>query len=225
MARSGTINDGTVTGIDSEFINNKALSSFGGAITQYSQSAKLNFTKTNFEGNTAPSNGGAINMNGTLELDAASFTGNRSASGSGGGVLIYSGHAKINDTTFADNRAGGSGGGLYLNEVTGVKSTVTNSTFSGNAAAFGGGIRSFGFGMILTNVTIASNTGGGGVQSDGPLSSRNSIFAHNNPRNCTGSFTSQGNNLSSDPTCTGGGSDRHRDGSQTRRARRQRRPH
>ncbi len=133
MARSGTINDGTVTGIDSEFINNKALSSFGGAITQYSQSAKLNFTKTNFEGNTAPSNGGAINMNGTLELDAASFTGNRSASGSGGGVLIYSGHAKINDTTFADNRAGGSGGGLYLNEVTGVKSTVTNSTVTAPA--------------------------------------------------------------------------------------------
>ncbi len=55
---------------------------------------------------------------------------------------------------------------------------------------------------------MPSNTGGGGVQSDGPLSSKNSIFAHNSPRNCTGSFTSQGNNLSSDPTCAGGGTDR-----------------
>ena len=45
-------------------------------------------------------------MNGTLELEAASFTGNTSTNGSGGGVLIFQGHAMIDDTTFAGNRAG-----------------------------------------------------------------------------------------------------------------------
>ena len=205
-------NDGTVTGIDSEFTNNTARGSFGGAITQYSGAAKLSFTRTDFEGNTAPSNGGAINMNGTLELEAASFTGNRSTNGSGGGVLIFQGHAMIDDTTFAGNRAGRGGGGLDLNEVTNVQSTVTNSTFSGNSAAFGGGIHNAGRGTVLTNVTVANNIAnntGGGIHSDGLLSSKSSIFAHNGPQNCSSNFISQGHNLSSDATCFApGGTDR-----------------
>ena len=172
---------------------------------QYSGAAILSFTRTDFEGNTAPSNGGAINMNGTLELkEAASFTGNRSTNGSGGGVLIFQGHAMIDDTTFADNRAGRGGGGLDLNEVTNIQSTVTNSTFSGNSAAFGGGIHNAGRGTVLTNVTVANNianNAGGGIHSNGLLSSKSSIFAHNGPQNCSSNFISQGHNLSSDPTC------------------------
>jgi predicted outer membrane repeat protein len=207
-------NDGTVMGTDSEFTNNKALSSFGGAITQYSGAANLSFTRTRFEGNTSPSNGGAINMNGTLVLKSASFTGNRSAFGDGGGVLVFTGHATIDDTTFAGNEAGGRGGGLYLNEITSRQSTITNSTFSGNKAGVGGGIYNIGQGTILTHVTVANNTAtlrdtGGGIHWSGSLSSKSSIFAHNGPQNCSSNFISQGHNLSSDATCFApGGTDR-----------------
>ena len=122
---------------DSEFSGNSATR-FGGAITQFANTAKLSLTRVAFENNSATNNGGAINMNGDLKLDTVSFTGNTSSSANGGGVLIFQGHATIKDSTFADNHAGrGQGGGLYLNEATGTPSTITNSTFSGNSATAG----------------------------------------------------------------------------------------
>ena len=54
---------------------------------------------------------------------------------------------------------------------------MTNSTFSGNSAAFGGGIHNAGSGTVLTNVTVANNIAnntGGGIHSDGLLSSKSS---------------------------------------------------
>ena len=142
-------NEGTATITNSEFISNSVVGSWGGAISQQNPSGKLSLTNTTVNGNTAPSNGGGINMNGNLDLDRVTFTGNLSGGGSGGGVLIFRGHATIKDSTFANNHAdgeqgnsfppgGNQGGGIYLNEVTGTPSSITNSIFSGNSAVVGG---------------------------------------------------------------------------------------
>lgn len=204
-------NEGTATLTNSEFIGNRAQGSYGGAITQFNPSAKLSLRNATFDHNLANNNGGAINMNGDLNLDTVTFTGNRSfaAAHGGGAVLIFQGHATINNTTFADNHTSNSGGGLYLNEVTSTPSSITNSTFSGNTAALaGGGI--YGFGSVnLTNTTIADNTTSSASSSGGihwnnvKPSLKNSIVASNGPRNCNASVTSRGYNLEHPGTSCG----------------------
>jgi hypothetical protein len=59
----------------------------------------------------------------------------------------------------------------------------------------------------MLNVTITQNTAtlataGGGISWTGdPLTVRNTIVANNQPKNCSGTFTSQGNNLEDTNTC------------------------
>ncbi|MFN4295078.1 MAG: choice-of-anchor Q domain-containing protein, partial [Thermoflexales bacterium] len=77
-----------------------------------------------------------------------------------------------------------------------------NSTFSGNSAPNGGGLRSVGGTAYLTHTTIASNTSGAGVVlSSGSVQAAAALLAYNGGGNCNAALVSVGNSLSSDSTC------------------------
>jgi len=102
---------------------------FGGGILNYGTTTILNST---FSGNSAASNGGAINNQaGPLNVINSTFSGN-SATGNGGAI---------------NNQAG--------------NLIVTNSTISGNSANHGGGL-SFISGMLQLRSTIVANNSSGG---------------------------------------------------------------
>jgi hypothetical protein len=94
--------------------------------------------------------------------------------------------------------------------------TVSNSTFSGNSGQYGGGIANGIFnndtGSVVTvsNSTFSGNSGerGGAFDNYGTVTVKNTIVANSSSYfgNCgqgigTGTFTSQGYNLSDDGTC------------------------
>jgi MYXO-CTERM domain-containing protein len=111
----------------------------------------------------------------------------------------------------ANNVSTNGGGGLHLNNG----ASMTNVTFFGNNGAFGA-VFDAGFvggtAASMVNVTITQNTAtavtaGGGITwgSTDQLTIRNTIVANNQannqPRNCFGTLTSQGNNLEEANTC------------------------
>jgi hypothetical protein len=110
----------------------------------------------------------------------------------------------INRSTISGNRSSGGFGGGIANFGT---MTISNSTISGNKAAFGGGVENDGL-AIINNTTISNNkskgkNSGGGLANDGfTVILRNSIVANNHAGgDCYGGPISRGYNLSSDKTC------------------------
>jgi hypothetical protein len=155
--------------------------------------------------------GGIFNNQGTLTITNCAIVGNN-AFQSGAGIDSYFGSVTtINNSTVSGNFATNVdvfGGGI-LNE--GVM-TITNSTISGNSTqagyAAGGDIYNEGA-LAIFNSTISNGVaanGGGGIYSEpsfgGTVTLQNTIVA-NNPTggNCSGTFISNGYNLSSDNTC------------------------
>jgi hypothetical protein len=146
-----------------------------------------------------------------------------SANAGGGLTNSTTGRVTLRDVTISDNTAAIWGGGIFN---TGVM-TLTNVTISGNLAALGGGLYTEGPlplvhatrshalaapraapaapspSVLLTNVTMSDNRGGGIVQNGSALvAAVNSIIAHNANSDCsTGSVVSIGHNLSSDGSC------------------------
>src|SRR4029077_7192653 len=102
--------------------------------------------------------------------------------------------------TVSDNSAN-EGGGIYS---TGATITLSNSTFSGNTAAAGGGTVSH-TALQITNCTFSDNSArlGGAVLNTGTLAIGNSILnagdsGVNISNGAGGTVTSLGYNLSSD---------------------------
>jgi hypothetical protein len=160
--------------------------------------------------------GGGIANGGTLTVtNSILFGNNTTGRSSAGGGIANGGTLIINNSTFRGNTAnggvtGGTGGGIFN---TGRVLTINNSTFSGNIAksaltgAEGGAILNSGGTLKINNSTISGNSadghgGGGGIAVvHGRAMLQNSIVANNSGRNCDGSMTSKGYNLSSDGTC------------------------
>jgi hypothetical protein len=155
--------------------------------------------------------GGGIYINGsTLNVTSCTFSGNTTSWPGGGGIQLWVGAANVNGCSFIDNSAisGGYGGGIGT--FSGTTLNVTNSTFSGNAAASaGGGLNIGGIGNVI-NCTISGNSagwagGGGGINNEaGTVTVKNSIIA-NNPvgNNCWSHYGSSypfygSNNLADD---------------------------
>ena len=126
--------------------------------------------------------------------------------GFGAGIWT-DGTLTLTNTTVSDNVArgpfGGNGGGI-LNQLD-ARLTLTNSTVSGNTATLqGGGVFSNGT-LTSINSTVSGNSApnGAGIASFGTADLTNTIVASNlSSGDCAGNpITSFGHNLDSDGTC------------------------
>ncbi len=148
---------GDISVLNTEFRNNEAHNSVGGAISSYSP---LSIANSLFYLNKAVL-GGAINSSNGLSVTDTTFSTNE-ASFNGGALRVF-GTTSISGSTFSNNQALNGAGGLINHGAL----TVTNSTFAFNVALDGGGLQAFEGTTNLRQVTIASNTAtrfGGGLR-------------------------------------------------------------
>ncbi len=119
-----------------------------------------------------------IDSGATVSFNDLTITDGSASSGAGGGIL-NSGTLSVTNSTFTQNAAH-DGGGI---SNTGGTLSVTNSTFTGNAAYDGGGFANDLDGTLsVTNCTITSNSAsdeGGGIDNSGELTLTNNILANN----------------------------------------------
>ena len=194
---NGTLNllNSTVSGSTSIGVSNGGL---------------LTVQGTTFSRNTNIYSNGAALANiygnvGTIVVDRSTFVEN-SASG-GGSALFAGGTVTVTNSTFAYNTTTSYGVGTIVG--TGVSFTMINSTVSNNtnnsatSAAVNFSFTSVPQGTVISNTTIAGNTGRGLAQSAGNVRLANSIVAENSAGNCAGTIINGGNNLNNDGTCPG----------------------
>jgi hypothetical protein len=161
------------------------------------------------------SSGAGILNSGTLRVVASTVSGNTASTfcnrlciASGGGIN-NTGTLTISKSTVSDNVASVTctklcsaiGGGI----INWGSLTVSNSTLNGNEARSYGGIINVGT-VSFNNSTIAGNVAGSGgaignANNGGTAALQDSIVANNTGRNCDGTMTSNGYNLSSDNSC------------------------
>lgn len=191
---------GTIKIKNSEFRDNRGTS-HGGAILNY---AHTTITLTSFEKNLSDRGAGAIANYGSMNLLNVTVRKNHG---------YFTGGAEnrrdmtIERSTFSENTSDNAGGALtnYSNL------NIFNSTLSGNSGgkySSAGGLYASGGTANLTFVTIANNTGedAGGIAAskynNATIMLVNTILA-NTDKNCgEGKIVSQGNNLSSDRSCS-----------------------
>ena len=146
--------------------------------------------------------GGGIYNAGTLIISNTTLNGNHiglvcrtgGCKFTGGGIY-NAGTLIISNTTLSGNSAGGAcskgceseGGGIYNSS----KLTISNSTLSGNSS----------LNCIVPIGCFPSGPGGGIFNDRGTVTLQNNIVANNTGENCSGTMTSYGYNLSTDPSC------------------------
>jgi hypothetical protein len=178
----GIFNGGALTVTDSTLANNNAESGAGIYNDNY---AIATVTRSTFSGNSAKYGGGIFNNDyGTLTVNSSTFSDNVAPSGSTyGGGIDTEGPATVTNSTFTGNRAT-YGGGIGVFKSYG-NLTVVNCTFSNNSASQGSGLHKDGSAVMTIKNTIVANSAAGG--------------------NCFGTATAAStNNLSTDASCTTG---------------------
>ena len=125
--------------------------------------------------------GGGIFNKGSLTLTSVTVSNNISEtnnSGTGGGGIYNEAALRIENSVIMNNQTtGGSAGGGGLQNTGGVgttfntaKATIINSTFTGNNAVIGGGIRNL-YGTVNLELSVINNnnagTSGGGIENSG----------------------------------------------------------
>ncbi|MCB1093335.1 MAG: hypothetical protein KDL87_17490, partial [Verrucomicrobiae bacterium] len=198
-----TVNNSTAFGLTDLTITGGGSSSVvGGALNI--QDSNVTGLRVSFQNNTASAGGavyfnGSSVLPNTVSFTDSEFAGNFATSQ--GGAIYSSG---VNNSTFlldrslvAENRSISHGGGIW-NFSTNTAMTLRNSTVSGNSAGFnqagslvdssaaGGGImaNTSGGSFFLDHSTVARNVSsrsdtGGGIWNTGYLSTTNSIVADN----------------------------------------------
>ena len=165
---------------------------------------------------TAGVGGGAIATSGDLNVDKSEFVGNTTADWWGGAIIGNPAPTiTITNSAFKTNSATSHGGGAFYN---GGATTLTNDTFSGNTAGWGGAIQQSYLAMTVTNTTISGNSstnvtfhgGGGLIDGGGTLTFKNSIVSGNSAAsgeaNCaigypTGTLVDGGYNIENGTSC------------------------
>jgi hypothetical protein len=163
----------------------------GGGIAQHRGRATLEHVR--IVGNSTPGNGGGIALsNSDMTVVNSTIIGNSALEG-GGIFNWFKGNLTLTNSTVMNNAAQERGGGIrsQARPRGGVRVTLTNSTVSGNSAAFGAGIFSADDGeasasVSLVNSTVAFNAasqGAGGIAQSGIedafLALTNSLVARN----------------------------------------------
>jgi hypothetical protein len=167
--------------------------------------------------------GGGIYNSGALTISNSIISGNHAGSycnatpcSAFGGGIYNRGTVTINNSTLTGNSAGtacstsiscavGVGGAFYtsVGTVTLNNSSVTGSSAyrcSGVCSGVGGAIVNGSGNLAVNNSTVSGNSAGG-IFDSGTATLQNSIIANNSGKNCSGTITSHGYNLSSDGTC------------------------
>jgi hypothetical protein len=180
-------------------------------ISILSTSAAVTLSNLTIRNGIAPAGGGILNW-GNLTLSNSAITGNYalSESSANGGGIYNSGTLTVRNSTFSGNTTTANfvaGGAIYSSgPLVMYNSTVSGNSVGGRFGGGGGGIYTAGGATRISNTTIAGNSGnsGGGIyKGGGTVTIQNSIVSGNSPgRNCFGTMTSNGYNLSSDGTCT-----------------------
>ncbi len=180
----------------SNLLNNHA-GRFGGAVSFANGSANgpdFGVSQTEFAGNTAGEDGGAIYFSAPDsfpgEVETSSFVGN--GSGAAGGAVYLDGSTfdtrmSLENSTMSGNTAAGGGGGLALG-AGGAAAELHFTTVANNSTetGLGGGVRAEGTQTVLLHATILAGNTAGGVTS-----------------NCggNGTFSDDGYNLEAANTC------------------------
>lgn len=185
LAGGGIYNNGFMTVEGSNFSGNQA-STLGGGVHN---NMEITVKDSTFEGNLALADGGGLNSYGMAFITGSTFSGNTGFRG--GGMASVGGNAQLINNTFSANTATDSGGGIFNMEP-----------FIGHATRMGG--------FQASHITVAYNSapaGGGIATSGGGVRIKNSIVALNpSGSDCYTTpveFTSLGDNLDSDATCSG----------------------
>ena len=179
-----------------------------GTTIAVSSTAQVALSKLTIRNGRSADNGGGIYNSGMLTINKSTISGNF-AQNNGGGIFNLS-SLTIHRSTISGNRTSEQfywsyGGGIWSN--IGTRTTINNSTISGNAAlgflpSYGGGICNYGT-LDINNSTIsgnwAANGDGGNIISfyGQPTTLQNSIVGGS----CSGTIISAGYNLSSDNSC------------------------
>src|SRR3954454_6308812 len=164
---------------------NNLLDTRGGAIF-LAGGSPARVSDTVMTGNTAQKGGAIYSLNGSLDIQRSTFTGNTATSGNGGGALHSYGTAvTITDSVISGN-SGIAGGGVNASSDGPFGSLlIERSTVSGNTAAIccGGIVTNMTPTTTIRNSTISGNrasTGpSGGIYTYGPLTVIGSTFAGN----------------------------------------------
>lgn len=170
----------------STFRSNRSYAGDAGAIL--AEGGNVNITLSNFYGNYAKNNGGAISFTqsggdstiGEFNIKSSMFINNQGEGQHGGAVYVRANYAMIDSCTFSENLLFGGdtdarGGGVYLETYDSVRTdpgTIRNSTFTGNQAnsvsgqGLGGGLSANGP-VIVQSCTFTlenkATTYGGGI--------------------------------------------------------------
>jgi len=202
----GIFNNGTLTLVDSQVMNNSSPSVGGGILVWYSGVTTI--SNSRISANTADQGGGIYSL-GTTSVLNSTLVGNIAPT-FGGGLAMFSGSATLDGVTVSGNSSDGYAAGVLNNLGT---LSITNSTISGNTAPTYTGLANISSdattdvlnSTIADNLVTGSGTRYGGVANinDAVISFENTLIAGNPDQNClaSGSWTSLGNNLSSDASC------------------------
>ena len=120
----------------------------------------ITINNAQFISNTATTNGGGLQANGSIKINDTFFAANQS--GNAGGALYTSGSVWITDTSVISNSAAGNGGGLYINSNLAAWHIVVQGNSSGGhgGGIYEGSIVSSFEGNTLSN-NLAAGDGGG----------------------------------------------------------------
>ncbi|MSZ89950.1 MAG: hypothetical protein F2585_11465, partial [Actinobacteria bacterium] len=161
---------GNVRIVDSTLSNNRAYDD-GGALYAWESGGILNLSieRVSMTGNVTESDsshGGALYANigtGTLTISDSVISGNY-AGDEGGALLLYATTTNISNTSIDENVAAGGGGAILIgdqiNNYGPHTLTISNSTLSGNSAAWGGAFyatEGSNFATVIQNSTISGN--------------------------------------------------------------------
>jgi phospholipase/lecithinase/hemolysin len=211
----GNAGNGAVN-ITSSTVANNSSGTTGGGFGDENGQGTLTVVNSVFLNNAAVGKGGGIQEGGPMTISSTEIKGNATAA-SGGGVFANGTTLTILGSTISGNTAAVGGGGIELVTTGAGPhgSTIANSTFTSNGAlnnvgANGGGIdapAAFAGSLVLLNDTIDANfaTNGGGVFWAGTggslIAVQNTIVARNiaatgpDANNPGGPFTDMGGNL------------------------------
>jgi hypothetical protein len=166
-SRVVTITQNATATLDSLTIRHGNVISDGGGIQV---SGTLTIKNSYVMSNTAGHDGGGINNVGILTITNSTISYNIATTDDGGGIDDDGGMVVISGSTISHNEAWDDGGGIDSDGIL----EITNSTISHNIADYGGGIDLDEGALALVNTTVSTNTAfsdGGGILIDGAPSS------------------------------------------------------